>query len=125
MLDFYILEWYYISYRNGDVFIMASTMTAISVQIDKQDKEQATEILSRLGVSMSGLINMTIKQLIMRGSIPFEVSIPKEEYELLKYFTKEELEASAKELEYIEKHPEEYKSYKNVQELKEALASDD
>lgn len=104
---------------------MASTMTAISVQIDKQDKEQATEILSRLGVSMSGLINMTIKQLIMRGSIPFEVSIPKEEYELLKYFTKEELEASAKELEYIEKHPEEYKSYKNVQELKEALASDD
>ncbi len=58
---------------------MANLTTAISVQVDKEDKEKATEILQKLGVSMSGLINMTIKQLIMRGSIPFEVSIPKKD----------------------------------------------
>lgn len=104
---------------------MANLTTAISVQIDKDDKEQATEILQKLGVSMSGLINMTIKQLIMRGSIPFEVSIPKEEYELYQYFTKEELDKTAKELTYIEKHPKEYKSYSNISELKEALLSDE
>ncbi len=104
---------------------MANLTTAISVQIDKDDKEQATEILQKLGVSMSGLINMTIKQLIMRGSIPFEVSIPKEEYDLYQYFTKEELDKTAKELSYIEKHPKEYKSYNNISELKEALLSDE
>ena len=104
---------------------MANTTTAISVQIDKKDKEKATEILQKLGVSMSGLINMTIKQLIMRGRIPFDVSIPKEDYELYQYFTKEELEAAAKELSYIEEHPEEYKSYSDIDELKEALLSDD
>lgn len=43
---------------------MAELTTSISVQIDKEDKKQATIILQKLGVSMSGLINMTIKQLI-------------------------------------------------------------
>ena len=89
---------------------MANPTTAISVQIDKHDKEQATVILQKLGVSMSGLINMTIKQLIMRGRIPFDISIPTDELELNKYFSKDELENTAKELAYIEEHPEEYKS---------------
>ena len=104
---------------------MANLTTAISVQIDKEDKEKATEILQKLGVSMSGLINMTIKQLIMRGSIPFEVSIPKEDYELYKYFSEDNLENAARELQYIEKNFDKYKSYSDTNELKEALLSDD
>ena len=104
---------------------MSSLTTSISVQIDKEDKEQATAILKKLGVSMSGLINMTIKQLIMRGRIPFDVSIPKETFELYQYFTEDELEEAAKELAYIKKHPEEYKSFDNVEDLKKALLSDD
>ncbi len=104
---------------------MANLTTAISVQIDRDDKEKATEILQKLGVSMSGLINMTIKQLIMRESIPFDVSIPKKENNLNKYFTKEELNKTIKELAYIEKHPEEYKSYDDIEDLKKALLSDD
>ena len=104
---------------------MSNITTSISVQIDKKDKEQATAILQKLGVSMSGLINMTIKQLIMRGSIPFDVSIPKDEFELYQYFTEDELERTAKELAYIEKHPKEYKSYDNIDDLKETLLSDD
>ena len=104
---------------------MANLTTAISVQIDAKDKEKATEILQKLGVTMSGLINMTIKQVIMRGSIPFDVSIPKEEYELYRYFNSEELDNTAKELAYIEKNPDKYKSYNNVKDLKEALLSDE
>ena len=104
---------------------MANLTTAISVQIDSKDKEQVTKILQKLGVSMSGLINMTIKQVIMHGGIPFEIGIPKEEYELHKYFTEEELNEAAKELDYMEKHPEEYKKYNNVNELFEALNNDD
>jgi len=105
--------------------IMTNLTTAISVQIDKGDKEKVSEILQRLGVSMSGLINMTIKQVIMRGGIPFDVAIPKEENELCQYFTEEELDKTAKELAYIKEHPEEYKSYKNSSELKKALLKDE
>ena len=39
------------------------------------------------------------------------------------YFTEEELELASKELEYIEKHPEEYTSY-DLDDLKEALLDD-
>lgn len=103
---------------------MNNLTTAISVQVNTQEK-QATEILDSLGVTMSGLINMTIKQVIMRGGIPFEVLLPKKENDLLKYFTKEELEETAKELKYMEKHLDEYKSYDNIADLKKALLSDD
>ena len=91
---------------------MSNLTTVISVQIDKEDKEQATEILQKLGVSMSGLINMTIKQLIMRKSIPFDVSISNEETDL-------------KQLLYIKEHPSEYNKYDNTEDLKKALLSDD
>ena len=104
---------------------MNNLTTAISVQIDKKDKEQATEILQKLGISMSGLINMTIKQLIIKKGIPFEVSIPKNEDNLYNYFTDDELENTAKELLYIKEHPEEYKSYDNIDELKKDLLSGD
>ena len=102
---------------------MSNSTTSISIQINKEDKEQATAILQKLGVSMSDFINMTIRQLIMRGSIPFDVSIPKEDLELYQYFTKDELEKAAKELAYIEKHSKEYKGFDNIEDLKEALLS--
>ena len=52
---------------------MANLTTAISVQIDREDKEKITPILQKLGISMSGLINMTIKQVIMREGVPFPI----------------------------------------------------
>ncbi len=105
---------------------MANPTTAISVQIDSKDKELVTPILQKLGISMSGLINMTIKQVIMREAVPFALEIPKtnDDY-LLHYFTKEELEESAKELAYIEKHPDRYKGYTNIDELFKDLDSDE
>ena len=102
-----------------------TTPISISVQIDKNDKERAMEILQKLGVSMSGFINMTIKQLIMKEGIPFDVSIPKDEHDLHYYFTEDELEKTAKEMSYIAEHPEEYKSYDNRKELEDSLLSDD
>ena len=108
-----------------EMVLMSNAITSINVQIDKKDQEQATVILQRLGISMSDLINMTIKQLIMHGSIPFDVSIPKNEFELYQYFTEDELERTAKELAHIEKYPNKYKSYDNFDDLKKALSSDD
>ena len=104
---------------------MANMTTTISVQLDTKDKELATEILQKLGVTMSGLINMTIKQVIMRGSIPFEIALPKDETDLYSHFSKKELEETAKELEYIKNHKEEYQTFDNRNDLKKALLSDE
>lgn len=104
---------------------MANLNTAISVQISKEDKKKATEILQKLGVSMSGLINMTIKQLILRESIPFDVALPTKTDQLDKYFTPDELNRAAEELTKIEEKSSSYKGYTDTKELKESLLSDE
>ena len=63
---------------------MGSFTTAISVQIDKKDKELATNILNSLGLNMSTYINMAIKQLINKDGVPFEIVNKKPNKELLK-----------------------------------------
>lgn len=72
---------------------------------------------------MSELINMTIKQLIMRGAIPFDVSVPSDNCNLYDYFSNEELDRTSKKLSYIDNHFEEYKSYNNINDLKKDLLS--
>ena len=62
---------------------MESLTTAISVQVDRQDKELATGILNNLGLNMSTYINMAIKQLINKDGVPFEVVNPRPSKELL------------------------------------------
>ncbi|MDO4369502.1 MAG: type II toxin-antitoxin system RelB/DinJ family antitoxin [bacterium] len=62
---------------------MNSLTTAISVQVNKQDKEIATGILNKLGLNMSTYVNMAIKQLINRDGVPFDVVNPRPSKELL------------------------------------------
>ena len=62
---------------------MENINTAISVQVNKKDKELATVILNNLGLNMSTYINMAIKQLINKDGVPFEVVNPKPNKELL------------------------------------------
>ena len=95
---------------------MANPTTAISVQIDSNDKEQVTKILSRLGVTMSGLINMTIKQVILRGGIPFEVRDPR---------MSKEVEDALKELDYIESHLDEYKENNRWEDSRKELKANE
>ena len=62
---------------------MENINTAISVQVNKKDKELATVILNNLGLNMSTYINMAIKQLINKDGVPFEVVNPKPSKDLL------------------------------------------
>ena len=62
---------------------MESLTTAISVQVDKNDKELAMSILSNLGLNLSTYVNMAIKQLINKDGVPFEVVNPRPSKELL------------------------------------------
>lgn len=62
---------------------MEALTSAINVQVDAKDKEQATNILKDLGINMSTFINMAIKQVIKKDGLPFDVSNPKPTNELL------------------------------------------
>ena len=62
---------------------MENLTTAISVQVDRKDKELATGILSNLGLNMSTYVNMAIKQLINKDGVPFEVVNPRPSKELI------------------------------------------
>ena len=93
---------------------MESSTTAISVQLDSQDKEIATGILKKLGLNMSTYVNMAIKQLINKDGVPFEVVNPKPSKELLEALQEGEdiLNAKVK-----------AKSYTNMYEMMKDLKS--
>ena len=55
---------------------MENITSAISVQVDSQDKEMAQDILKNLGLNMSTYVNMAIKQLLYKNGLPFEVKNP-------------------------------------------------
>ncbi len=106
---------------------MANLTSVINVNVPSDVKEEANNIFNQLGLNMSTAINMFLKRAIYEQGIPFSLTLPKKEYdpELLKYFTKEELDEGAKELDYMEKHLNEYKKYNNMDDLINSLNSDD
>ncbi len=91
--------------------------SAINVQVDAKDKEQATNILKDLGLNMSTFINMAIKQVIKKDGLPFEVSNPKPSKELL-----EALEEGEKIIQEVREGKRQ--GYNNVNEMMRAILND-
>ena len=89
---------------------MASLKSTINVNVPTDVKNEANLIFNSLGLNMS--------------TATFEVTLPKDDT-LLNYFSKEELDKSSKELNYMEKYADKYKSYNNINDLFEGLESDD
>ena len=54
---------------------MANT-SAVYARIDKELKENAEEILSKLGISPSSAIQMLYSQIVLRKEIPFDLRLP-------------------------------------------------
>ena len=88
-----------------------STTIPIQIRVDKKTKEEANELFEELGTSMSGAVNMFLKQCVNTGSIPFRVRKPRPTKELLKAM--EEAEVMAKNLNAP--------TYETMEELLEAL----
>lgn len=95
---------------------MANLTSAINVNVPVEVKEESNNIFNNLGLNMSTAINMFLKRVIYERGIPFEVKEPKPSKELLD---------ALQELDYMESHPNEYKSYSNIEELKRDLLSND
>lgn len=89
----------------------------INVHVDPKDKEEATNILKDLGLNMTTLINMTLKQVIKRKAVPFEISNP---------IYSNELENALKESTIIEKEYKEgkRKGYNNANEMMRSILND-
>ena len=95
---------------------MGNLTSAINIQVDSETKREATNILNDLGLSMSTAINLFLRQVIKRDGLPLEVVNPKPNKELL---------MALKEAEEIINNPDKYKGYKDIDELRKALLSDD
>jgi len=95
---------------------MANLTSAINVNVPSDVKEEATILFNNLGLNMSTAINMFLKRAIYERGIPFEVKEPT---------PSKEFQSALQELEYMEKHPEEYQSFHSVKELMKDLNSDD
>ena len=96
---------------------MKTLTSAINVQVDAKDKEQATNILKDLGINMSTFINMAIKQVIKKDGLPFEVTKPKPSNELLNAL--KEGEDIIQEIRYGKRT-----GYNNVNEMLRAITDD-
>lgn len=56
---------------------MAKTST-IFARVQPEVKQEAEEVLTRLGIPMSNAIDMFLRQVALQKGIPFEVKLPKE-----------------------------------------------
>ena len=54
---------------------MKKTAT-LNVRVDPDTKKSAEAILSRIGLPMSTAIDIYLKQIVHKGKIPFELSVP-------------------------------------------------
>lgn len=96
---------------------MKPLTSAINVQVDARDKEEATNILKELGLNMSTFINMAIKQVIKKDGIPFEISNNKPSKELI-----ESLEEGEQIIQEIESGKR--KGYHNVRKMVEDILNE-
>lgn len=94
---------------------MSNFTSPINVNVPSDVKEEATKLFNSLGLNMSTAINIFLKKAIFERGIPFEV----------KQEPSKEFAESLKEIDYMEKHPEEYKVYHNVDKMFEDILNEE
>ena len=87
-------------------------MANINVRIDNNVKEDAEAVFASLGITPTAAISLFYNQVIRTNSIPFELKadIPNQKTFL-----------ALNELEEIERFPDKYKGYNNIDSLMEDL----
>lgn len=94
----------------------STTNTAnLNVRIDPVLKRESDKLFKDLGLNMSTAINMFLTQCVKTSSIPFIIEEPKPSKKLKK---------ALKEVDYMMKHPDKYKSYNSIDDLLKDLDID-
>ena len=88
---------------------MATTPTQI--RIDADIKKQATDLFNKLGLDMSGAVNLFLHQCVLRGGLPFNIEMPR--------YSQRTLDAmdEARRI----SHDPDVKGYTDMEELRKAL----
>jgi len=87
-------------------------MANINIRIDNNVKKSAEEVFARLGITPTSAISLFYNQVIRTNSIPFELKADIPNKETLK---------ALNEVEEMEKNPNKYKGYDNIDSLMEDL----
>ncbi len=82
--------------------------TNLNIRVDSNLKKEAENLFKKLGLNMSSAINVFLAQSVREQAIPFEIYVEKPSKKLTK---------ALKEADKMEKHPDKYKSYNNMEEL--------
>ena len=67
-------------YNKIEVYEMDKSAT-INVRLTPQLKKDAEEVFDKLGLSMTNAIEIYLRQVVMRGGLPFDVVISEEDAE--------------------------------------------
>ena len=59
------------------------TNVPTQIRIDEKLKKQSVALFDELGIDMSSAVNMFLKQCVMRGGIPFDITVPRYKQEVL------------------------------------------
>ncbi len=89
---------------------MAKVSTSISIDADVKAKAQA--LFADFGLDLSTAINIFLRQSIRENCIPFTIQREVPNADTI---------AALKEAEEMEKHPEKYKTYHSMDDLKNDL----
>ena len=54
---------------------MASTMADVHVKVDRDIKMESEAVLKKIGISLSDLVNMTLRRVVYEHRIPFDTKI--------------------------------------------------
>ena len=50
------------------------TMSTVTVRVDDETKQHATDVLGNLGLDVSTAVRMFLRQVVIRGQMPFELT---------------------------------------------------
>ena len=87
-------------------------MANINVRIDSNVKENAEAVFARLGITPTAAISLFYNQVIRTNSIPFELKAD---------FPNDKTLSAINEVEEMEKNPEKFKGYDDIDDLVEDL----
>ena len=80
-----------------------ATTTNINIRIDANIKQEAEALFEKLGISISGAINIFFRQAIRLQAIPFEIKAKSPEEEYNDYFTPDVVKNILKSAEQIKR----------------------
>ena len=87
-------------------------MANINVRIDSNVKENAEAVFAHLGITPTAAISLFYNQVIRTNSIPFELKAD---------FPNDKTLSAINEVEEMEKNPEKFKGYDDIDNLMEDL----